>query len=165
MENGKKTTTKRQTKGGRLGLLVSFNRTVVLEAVFVFHFISIYCQAALSIVHVRSFLRGAYDCPHPSYPSPTSPSQVFSARVAIFVVVSFQWCTVFSPQSLRATWSMSVSWNGRLLCHVMSIYFLKRITPIVWIMSLMVILNLAVDDDYIYFSVQQCTVMKTIVLL
>lgn len=34
----------------------------------------------------------------------------------------------FSPQSLWLTWSMSVSWDARLLCHVMSIYFLK-ITP------------------------------------
>lgn len=34
----------------------------------------------------------------------------------------------FSPQSLWLTWSMSVSWDARLLRHVMSIYFLK-ITP------------------------------------
>lgn len=59
--------------------------------------------------------------------------------------------------------------HGACLCpemlgsSVMWWVYIFKITPIVRIMSIIVILNFAVDDDYIYFfSVQQCTVMKTI---
>lgn len=58
-------------------------------------------------------------------PSPSSPQECFQPELP-FLSWSVSSDVQFSPQSLWETWSMSVSWDARLLCHVMSIYFLKN---------------------------------------
>lgn len=88
------------------------------------------------------------------------PLKVFSTRVAIFVVVSFQWCTVSLPLRVYERHG-ACPCPEKLGSSVMWwVYIFKnKITPIVWIMSIIVILNFCCWWWlYIYFSVQQCTV-------
>lgn len=134
-----------------------------------------HCQAALSIVHV-SFFRGntiglknlCHLAVSPLLPGPSPPLppslllRVFSTRVAIFVVVNFQWCTVFPlrvyerhgaclcPEMLGSSvmWWVYIFENNPHSLHYEHNSNLKFCCWWWW--------------SYIFFSVQQCTVMKTI---
>lgn len=94
---------------------------------------------------------------------PPSSSECFQPKLP-FLSWSVSSDVQFSPKSLWLTWSMSVSWDATAPLSCDEYIFLK-ITPIVWIMSLIVILNFCCWWWWLYIffsSVQQCTVMTTI---
>ena len=84
----------------------------------------------------------------PSAPRPSPLQSVFNSSCH-FCRVSFQWCTVFPSESERHGACPCPEMLGSSVMWWVYI-FKKKITPIVWIMSIIVILNFAVDDDYIY---------------